>query len=258
MPFVKRDAAQVWWRSDGHEDAPPLLLGNSLGTDMALWDPVMPALTRHFRVLRFDKRGHGASQASPGDYTIEMLGRDALAVADAAGVKRFRYAGISIGGMIGLWLASQAGDRVERAVLSHTSAQIPSNIWAERMKIVREQGMAALVDGNMQRWFKADWLARNEPVLGTFRHTFLHCDPVGYLGCCAAIRDMQLAQAPAQIRCPVLVVTGADDPSTPKAMGEAIAAGIQGAKLVQLPTAHIAPPVVPEAYAGVLVSFLTE
>src|SRR3954447_787363 len=113
MPFVTRDGARIHWRSDGDPARPALLLGNSLGSELALWDPVMAALRRHFRVLRFDLRGHGASETPPGDYTIEALARDALAVADAAGAARFHYMGISLGGMIGQWLGAHASDRIE-------------------------------------------------------------------------------------------------------------------------------------------------
>ena len=120
MPFVIRDGARVYWRSDGDPAFPALLLGNSLGTEHALWAPVIPALIRYFRVLSFDLRGHGASEAPAGEYTLAMLAQDALAVADAAGVQRFSYAGISLGGMIGMCLGIYAGHRLDNLVLSFT------------------------------------------------------------------------------------------------------------------------------------------
>ena len=116
MPFVQRDGARLWWRSDGDPSRPTLLVANSLGTDTTLWDPVLPRLVERFRVLRFDMRGHGASEATPGDYTIEMLARDALAVVDAAGVRQFDFAGISIGGMLGQWLGANAPEGIGSAV----------------------------------------------------------------------------------------------------------------------------------------------
>src|SRR6266545_3198839 len=150
MPFVSRDGVRLYWRSDGDPARPALLLANSLGADHALWDPVVPALMRHFRVLRFDMRGHGASDVAPGEYTIEMLARDALAVADAGGVARFCYAGISLGGMIGQWIGANAGDRVLRLVLSNTSAKLDPSVWDERIAKVRFGGTAAVVDAVMQ------------------------------------------------------------------------------------------------------------
>src|SRR5262245_25797174 len=152
MPFVNRDGARIHWRSDGDPARPALLVANSLGSELGLWDPVMPALRRHFRVLRFDKRGHGSSEAPAGDYTIEALAREACAVADAAGAERFHYLGLSIGGMMGLWLGANAPERVLRLVLSNTSARQPAEIWHERIAKVKAVGMNAIADTVLQRW----------------------------------------------------------------------------------------------------------
>ncbi len=258
MPFVTRDGARLYWRSDGDPARSALLVGNSLGTDHALWDPVMPALTRHFRVLRFDMRGHGASEAPAGDYTIEDLARDALAVADAAGAARFSYAGISIGGMIGQWLGANAGDRIERLVLSNTSAKLAPDIWAERIAKVRAGGTAAIADGVLQRWFTARFLARNDERLATARTTLESADREGYIGCCAAIRDMDLRDLAPRIRVPTLVITGTHDLAAPKDHGEAIAAAIPGSQRVELPCAHIATIEMPGLYAHTLLAFLAK
>ena len=239
MSFVDSSGARLYWRSDGRPQAPVLLLGNSLGADHALWNPVLPALTRHFRVVRFDKRGHGASDASPGDYTIEMLAKDALAVADAAGASRFSYLGISIGGMIGQWLGTNAADRLERLVLANTSAKMPGDVWADRIAAVRSGGPAALVEATLQRWFTAAFLARDSAEVATVRSTFCATSAAGYIGCCGAIRDMDLRASAARIRVPTLVVTGVQDSSTPKAAGEELARSIPGATLIELPFAHM-------------------
>ena len=256
MPFVIRDGARLYWRSDGDPASPPLLLGNSLGTEHALWAPVVPALQRRFRVLRFDLRGHGASEAPPGEYTLAMLAQDALAVADAAGARRFSYAGISLGGMIGMWLGLHAGDRVERLVLSNTSAKMAAGAWAERIAKVRAGGMTAIADAVMQRWFTARYLARADDTLASARGAFLAVDPGGYIGCCAAIRDMDLTPELASIRAPTLVTTGSHDIATPKEMGAAIAAAIPGARCVELPIAHLPPPEEPGLYAHTILEFL--
>ena len=189
MPFVIRDGARLYWRSDGDPSHPALLLGNSIGTEHALWAPVVPALQRHFRVLRFDLRGHGASESPPGDYTMAMLGEDALAVADAAGARRFSYMGISIGGMVGMWLGAHAADRVERMVLCNTSAKLPATLWADRIAKVRAGGMATIVDAVMPRWFTARYLARADETFAGARAAFLAVDPAGYVG-----RDLKPVQ----------------------------------------------------------------
>src|SRR5882672_9127334 len=146
MPFVNADGARIYWRCDGREDRPALLLGNSIGTDHSLWDSIVPDLARSYRVLRFDMRGHGASDAPAGDYTIERLARDALAVADAAGAPHFSYAGISLGGMVGMWLGVNAAERVARLALCNTAAHLPPESWATRIAAVRGGGMGAIVD----------------------------------------------------------------------------------------------------------------
>lgn len=258
MPFILRDGARLYWRVDGRPEAPALLLGNSLGTDHSLWDAVMPALTRRFRVIRFDKRGHGASDVPPGrtEWTIEDLARDALAVADAAAAPRFAYLGISIGGMIGLWLGAHAPERIERLVLSNTAASLPREPWAERIDAVRRLGMAGLADAILQRWFTDAWRASADVQLATIRTHFLQVDPAGYIGCCAAIRDMELQDAPARLRAPVLVLTGTHDVSTPKALGEAIAAQAPDAACVELPVAHIPHPEQPERFLAAVLRFL--
>lgn len=260
MPFIKRDGARIYWRVDGKPDRPALLLGNSLGTDHSLWDSAMPQLMQHFCVIRFDKRGHGASAVSPGsqpdDYSIEMLARDTLEVADAAGARRFHYAGISVGGMIGMWLGANAADRVERMVLSNTAAKMPSEVWAGRIAAVLAGGMAALVDSTMERWFTPAFLARNDEILATIRRTFLQVDPAGYIGCCVAIRDMDLRASLGRIATPTLVVTGTHDLGTPKTLGEKVADSIAGASCIELPMGHIPLPEQTSRFIAAATSFL--
>jgi 3-oxoadipate enol-lactonase/4-carboxymuconolactone decarboxylase len=242
------------WRSG----SPALLLGNSLGSELALWDPVLPALRRHFRVLRFDKRGHGASEAPSGDYTIEALAGDALAVADAAGASRFHYMGISIGAMIGLWLGANAGQRIDRLVLCSAAAKMPTDIWAERIANIRAGGIAAIVEPVLKRWFTERYLARADETLAGIRAAFQAVDPIGYIGCCAAIRDMDLRGNLAAIRVPTLVVTGTHDLATPKERGAEIAEAVAGAAIVELPLAHIPIPEAPGLFAHTVLQFLAQ
>lgn len=256
MPFVDREGARLYWRIEGHPGRPALVLLNSLGTDHSLWDPVMPGLLRHFRVLRTDKPGHGASSARPGEYTIEQLGRDVLAAMDAAGVRRAHLCGVSIGGMIAMWLAANAPGRIDRLVLSNTSAKLAPEGFVERIRTVREGGIAAIAATILGRFFTPGFVAQADERYHGVRTTLLQVDPVGYTGCCAALRDMDLRPMLARIAAPTLVLTCRDDQSTPAAMGEAIAAAIPGAQHVQWELAHIPFVEAPQRYVELVAGFL--
>ena len=239
MPFIQTDGARLYWRCDGPDNAPALLLSNSIGTDHSLWDPVMPALQRAFRVIRYDARGHGASDAPAGEYSMERLGRDALAVADAAGAKRFHFAGISLGGMTGMWLGAQAPDRVDRLALCNTSAYFGPDSWTARIAAVKAGGMSAIVDMVMARFFTPAYIKQADARYASVRRMFLSIDAGGYVGCGAAIRDMDLRPGLAKIKAPVIVVAGSFDQATTPAQGQAIAQAIPGSRYAELPCAHI-------------------
>ena len=160
MPFVKHAGARLFWRADGDPALPPLMLVNSLGTDHALWDPVMPRLADFFRVIRMDTRGHGASDAPAGDYSVELLARDVLAVADAAGLERFDYCGISLGGMIGQWLGIHAGQRLRHLLLCNTTGRVEAAGQIERIAKVKAGGMAAVAEMGLSRFFTPRFIAR--------------------------------------------------------------------------------------------------
>jgi len=256
MPFVTHAGARLYWRADGDPALPPLLLGNSLGTDHCLWDPVMPRLADFFRVIRMDMRGHGASDAPAGDYGVELLARDVLAVADAAGIDRFDYCGISLGGMIGQWLGANAGARLRRLVLCNTTGRADPAPQAARIAAVREGGMAAVIDTVLGRFFTERFRARGTAHLHSVAQTVLALDPVGYTGCCAAVmRHDQLAALP-RIAVPTTVVVGTHDLSTPPALGRAIAEAIPGAQVVELDCAHIPHSEDPPAFVAMLMTAL--
>lgn len=254
MAFTQRAGANLYWKRDGRDDAPALILLNSIGTDMDLWDGVLPHLRDRFALLRIDTRGHGASIAEPGDYSLAMLADDVLAVADAAGLDRFSIAGVSLGGMIGMEVALRAPDRIEKLLPICTSATMDSASWNDRIGKVRGEGMAAIADLAMGR-FLSD-LA--EPAIyEAVRRQLLAMDAQGYAGCGAAIRDMDLADRIDDIACPTLVVTGTRDTSTPyNGHGEHLVAGIPGAANMALAAAHLAPLEAPEALADAITSFL--
>jgi 3-oxoadipate enol-lactonase len=227
-------------RVDGPGDAPVLVLSNSLGTDLTLWEPQLPALTARFRVVRYDARGHGRSPVPDRDLTIADLGADLLGLLDHLGVERARVAGVSLGGMTAMWAASEAPDRVERIVLCCTSARLgPPEMWEERIRTVRADGPAALADATMQRWFTP---AADPAVVARFREMLSGMPAPGYAACCAAIRDMDLRDRLPRIAAPTLVIGATEDTSAPPAdHAEVIAAGIPGARLLILErAAHLA------------------
>lgn len=254
MAFTQRPGAQLYWKRDGRDDAPALVLLNSIGTDMDLWDALLPRLRAHFALLRIDTRGHGASTAEPGDYAMAMLADDVLAVAGAAGLDRFSIAGVSLGGMIGMEVALRAPGRIERLIPICTSATMDAASWNDRIAKVRAEGMAAIADLAMGR-FLSD--AAEPAISDAVRRQLLTMDAEGYVGCGAAIRDMDLAERIADIACPTLIVTGTRDTSTPFAgHGEHLLTRIPGATHVSLEAAHLAPLEAPDALADAILSFV--
>ncbi|MBA4091271.1 MAG: 3-oxoadipate enol-lactonase [Sphingobium sp.] len=254
MAFTQRPGARLYWKRDGRDDAPALVLLNSIGTDMDLWDALLPRLRAHFALLRIDTRGHGASTAEPGDYSMPMLAEDVLALADAAGLDRFSLAGVSLGGMIGMEVALRAPARVERLIPICTSATMDAASWNDRIAKVRAEGMAAIADLAMGR-FLSD--AAEPAIFDAVRRQLLTMDAQGYAGCGAAIRDMDLAERIADIACPTLIVTGTRDTSTPFAgHGEHLLARIPGATHVSLKAAHLTPLEAPDALADAILSFV--
>jgi 3-oxoadipate enol-lactonase len=223
-------------RFDGPEAAPVLVLSNSLGTTLEMWDELVPALSERFRVLRYDTRGHGRSPVPPGPYSIDDLGRDALALLDRLGLERVSFCGVSLGGMTGMWLAAHAPDRIERLALCCSSAHMPPpEMWTERADAVRSHGVAALADATLGRWFTPAASERRPGAVERLRRGLLGVAPEGYAACCEAIRDMDLRPALRSIRAPTLVIAAEDDPSTPPDQhGRVIAESIDGARLVVL------------------------
>lgn len=233
---------EVYYRIDGPEDGPPLLMINSLGADLRMWDPQVPALTRRHRMIRYDARGHGRSPVPEGRYSLADLGRDALALLDRLGIASADICGLSLGGMTAMWLAVHAPDRVRRLVLCCTSALLgPPESWAERAATVRAHGTDAVADATIGRWVTPAWAAAHPEATAELRAMIAATPATGYAGACAAVEEMDLRPDLARIGAPTTVLAGADDPSTPPEHGAVIVAGIRGARMHVLDdAAHLA------------------
>ncbi len=257
MPMIDADGCQINVEVSGSDSAPALILSNSLGTDLRMWDDQVGEWSKHFRVVRYDRRGHGKSGAPKGPYSMERFGRDVIAIADALNIKKFNWCGLSMGGMVGQWLGANAPDRVEKLVLSNTHYNYPDKTpWNDRIKFVQEKGLAQLVDPNMERWFTKGFRERAPQSIAHMKTMFLSTNPVGYIACCEAIRDMDFTASNPTITAPTLVIVGSQDPATPPAAGETIAKQIKGAKLAAIDAAHIANIEQPKIYAETVINFL--
>ncbi len=257
MPVIQSQGCPIYCEVEGPSEAPALMMSNSLGTDLHMWDPQAAAFARQFRLVRYDRRGHGRSGAPKGPYSMEMLGRDALAVMDGLGLKKVSWCGLSMGGMVGQWLGANAPERIDRLILSNTHSYYPDKqMWADRINGVREKGLAGAVDATLERWFTKEFRERAPDKIAAMRDMFLKTPVEGFLGCCAAIRDMDLRPFHARITAPTLVIVGARDPATPPAAGEEIKSRIKGAKLASIDAAHISNLEQPQVYIDTVLGFL--
>lgn len=253
MPFATRDGVRLYWKLDGGSDRPVLVLLNSIGTDMGLWDTTLPHLLPGFRLLRIDTRGHGASDAPDGDYDLASLAQDVLAVMDAAEIGSAAIAGVSLGGMIAMQLALAAPERVSALALVCTSATMDRQAWSDRVAKVRQEGTAAIADLAMGRFLSPGFVRAHSDVAASVRRGLIAMADAGYAGCAAAIRDMALIDRLPSLTMPTLVVAGDRDTSTPFAgHGEHLAAAIPQAKVMHLDAAHLAPIESPAGLAAAL------
>jgi 3-oxoadipate enol-lactonase len=260
MPEIKTDdGCTIHVEVEGPESSPVLMLSNSLCTNLHMWDDQVEPFTRHFRLVRYDRRGHGKSSVPKGPYSMERLGRDVLAVLDALGVERTNWCGLSMGGMVGMWLGAHAPQRIDKLILSNTSAYFGDRaIWDGRIKMVREKGLAAIADATMERWFTKTFRERSPDVMAKIHDMFLATSVEGYVGCGHAIRDMDHRSLLTTIRAQTLVIAGKYDPATTLEAGEFIAQHTPHAKLAVLEAAHIANMERPKIYADTVLGFLIE
>lgn len=260
MPTINANDISVRYEIAG--EGPWLVLSHSLATDLTLWDDQMAALTPHFRVLRFDTRGHGGSSAPDEPYDFAMLTADVLGLLDALGVARAHFCGISMGGMIAQHVALAAPERIERLVLVSTTSTYPPEaraMWAERISGVRENGIEPVVAPTLERWFTPPYRATHPKVMDRIGALIRATPAAGYIGSCLAIAALEVTDKLPALRCPTLVIAGADDAGTPPAMGKAIAERIPNARYELFPSAsHLCNVERAAEFNAALCQFLTD
>ena len=232
---------RLHWEADGPDDAPALVLLGSIGSTVAMWEPNVTALAEAHWVVRADHRGHGASPVPPGPYALADLGADVLALLDRLGLDRASVCGLSLGGMVAMWLAAHAPGRVERLALLCTSSRMDPETWRSRAAAVRALGTVSIAEAVVGRWFTPAFAAAHPVVVARMHTMVASISSEGYAGCCAAIENMTIDDDLGRIAAPTLVVAGAGDPATPPEHGERIAEAIPGARLEVVPgAAHLA------------------
>ncbi len=240
MPQVELPGVRLHYRCDGPAGAPHVVFANSLGAALDMWEPQVEPFARQFRVLRYDMRGHGDSSVPPGSYRLADLAGDVLHLLDALQVERVHFCGLSLGGTVGQWLGAHAADRVDRLVLCNTAPYFgPSGFIQARIETVQRDGMAAVADGVLERWFTPEFRVADPATVARI-HAQVRATPIeGYLGCLAALRDMDQRPHLARITAPTLVIGGTFDPAPTPEAARGLASEIRGAEFAELPTAHL-------------------
>lgn len=257
MALLELSTHQLHYRVDG-DAGPWVVFCNSLGTDLHMWDAQVEALSTRFRVLRYDRRGHGQSTAAPGPYTLADLGGDVLALMDALEIERAHFCGLSIGGLVGQWLGIHAPERIERLVVCATAVKIgTAESWNQRIALVQDKGLTPLLDATADRWFTPDFIAANPGVVKDILARFAAVSAEGYAGCCAALAGADLGADIGRITVPVLAISGDDDPvCTPDDL-QAIADGVADGRHLSLPGRHIVNIESAGAFSSALADFMT-
>ncbi|ALN56009.1 3-oxoadipate enol-lactonase [Lysobacter enzymogenes] len=256
---VAGDGTRIAYRFDGDSERPVLVLSNSIATDLHMWDAQIPALSARFRVLRYDARGHGGSDAPAGAYSLDRLGRDVLELLDALGLERVHFLGLSLGGFVGQWLAIHAPQRIDRLVLSNTSAHLgPAAAFDERIReALAAPDMSAIAARFLRDWFPPAMLDSADPRIEPFRDALLAMRATGLAGSFAAVRDADLRRTAASIAAPTLVIAGRSDPVTLAEHGRVLAETVPGARFLLLPAVHMANIECADAFERAVIEFLT-
>lgn len=257
MPVLPISNAQIYYELSGPQDAPTLVFSNSLGTDLAMWDLQAAAVSREFRILRYDGRGQGKSSDTPGPCSISQLADDLIRLLDTLQLRAVHFCGLSMGGMVGMSVASRAPDRLRKVILCNTAPKIGTpETWDARIKAVRTGGMAAVVEGVLERWFTPNFRTQAPSAIEVTRQMLLRSPVEGYVACCAAVRDMDARDSIANIRVPTLIISGTHDPVTPPQDGQYMLGKIGGALYKELPAAHLSNIEAAEAFTMEVSRFL--
>lgn len=242
---------------DGTPDAPVLVLSHGLGLALGMWDAQMAVLRAHFRVLRYDTRGHGASAVPPGPSSIEDLGREVVALLDHLDIRRAHFCGLSLGAMTGMWLGVHAPERIASLVLANTAPRVGAReMWEARIDMVNAHGMTSIADAAIARWFTPEFIAASPAAVAGMKRMFERTPAAGYVSCCAATRDADLTDAVTRIQAPTLVIAGRRDVATPPGQADRLAGCIPGARYVELPTAHLSNVEMPDVFAELICDHL--
>ncbi len=257
MTKLQLGAREIHFRLTGAQGAPVLALAHPLGGDLSVWDAVSEILAPRFRLLAFDARGHGGSWKPPGPFTLDDLGGDFLALLDALALPKAHFCGLSMGGLLGQWLLVRAPERLEKLVLANTAAHLPdAAAWNGRIDTVSRQGMAGLAPAILPRWLSESFRAAQPDSAARIDKLLRGCDPKGYAGCCAALRDADFRAAlSGAAKMDILVIVGEADGSTPPAMAEELAR-LAGARLARLEAAHLSCFEDAPGFARLLLDFL--
>ena len=257
MPIAENDGVRLHYEVSGNPRGPVLVLANSLGSDLHMWDKVLPAFESNYRVLRYDMRGHGESGVAHEPFTIEGLGRDVLRLLDKVEADRASVCGLSLGGIVALWLGIHVPKRVNRLVLANTAARIGSReMWEQRIGMARDAGMASLAEMMPERWFTPAYRTQHPEEMQWFREMIAATDPAGYTACCAVLRDADLRSEMGTVPAASLVITGTHDPATPPEDGRALHAAIRNSSYVELDASHLSAWEGADDFAGVVLQHL--
>src|SRR5881396_2566965 len=259
---VTANGIRMHYALEGPAGAPVVTLSHSLAARLEMWEPQVKALAGRWRVLRYDTRGHGGSDAPAGPYTLDELAEDARALLGALGISTTHWVGLSMGGMIGQTLALKAPELFASLVLCDTTSRVPPEakpLWDERVHTAEAKGMEPLVEGTLGRWFTAPFKDRGGSVVESVRAMIRSTNPAGYIGCCQAIAGLNLTDRIGAIKIPTLIIVGEDDQGTPVAASKVMNEQIKGSQLVVLKSAaHLSNMEQPEAFTNALTGFLSK
>src|SRR4051812_4169745 len=259
MPMIDADGCQLNVSVEGRDGGPTLMLSNSLGCTLQMWEPQMKAFTQLFRVIRYDRRGHGKSGVPPGPYSMERFGRDVLAILDDLNIEKVHWCGLSMGGMVGQWLGANAPERFGKLILANTSCYYAEPTkWLERIDAVKKGGIAAVADAVIAGWLTQDFRERAPDIAARMKAMLLASPVEGYLACCEALSTLDQRALLPKIKSPTLVIAGRHDMATPISAGELIRSSIPGASMTIIDAAHISNVEQPHAFTDAVVGFLTQ